>query len=296
MGRNAGARAALISAVVIWGSIGLFVRSIPLPSSVIALVRGGVGTLFLLLSALCARRAFHIPKRRRVWLLLLLSGGLIGFNWILLFEAYRYTTIASATLCYYMAPVFVLLAAPLVLKEQLTAKKLLYALCSLLGILLISGVLTTGGRVQLTGILLGLAAAAFYATVVLINKQLSGLHGFDATVVQLGIATLVLLPYTLLTEDLSAVSLSWQQVCLLLLLGIVHTGAAYGLYFSALPKLPGQTIALLSYLDPLTAILLSALFLKEPLGLSGVIGALLILGSTLLSELTTSKKTETSAE
>lgn len=277
-------RAKLAAAVLIWGSIGLFVRRIPLSSSVIALVRGGVGTLFLLLFQLLSRKRLQIPRDAGSLLWLLVSGCLIGFNWILLFEAYRHTTVASATLCYYMAPVFVLLAAPVVLREALTRRKLLCILAAFVGILLISGIFS-GEPVGLWGLLLGLGAAALYAAVILINKQIS-VTGLNATILQLALATMVLLPYTMLTEELSGLSFSGSTVLGLALLGIVHTGIAYGLYFSALPRLPSQTIALYSYLDPLSAILLSAVFLREPLGPTGILGAILILGATLLSELT----------
>lgn len=273
--------------MLIFGTIGVFVRHIPLPSSVIALTRGVTGTVFLLI---LTRMRNMPPERaaiRRHLPLLCLSGAAIGFNWILLFEAYRYTTVATATLCYYLAPVFVMLVSPLVLRESLTLRKALCALAALCGMVLISGILESGfsGSGQTPGILCGLGAAALYASVVLMNKKLGDVPAFDKTILQLGVAALALLPYVLVTEWGTALTWTLPGVTLLLILGVVHTGAAYTLYFGSIRDIPAQTAALFSYIDPVAAIFLSAVFLKEQLTLPGVIGAVLVLGSTLLSEL-----------
>lgn len=271
----------------IFGTIGIFVRHIPFPSSVIALARGGIGMLFLLLVVLFTRQ--HISKAdiRRNLIPLCLSGFFIGFNWILLFEAYRYTTVATATLCYYLAPVFVILASPFLLKEKLTAKKLICVAAALIGMVFVSGVLETGipSAGEGKGILFGIAAAVFYASVVLCNKQIHNIAAYDMTIMQLGIATVVLLPYTLLTESIGSLQFTAGAVLMLLFVGIVHTGVAYALYFSSMQGLSTHTIAIFSYVDPIVAIVLSALLLHEPMGISGVIGAVLILGSTLISGL-----------
>ena len=262
----------LIFSVAVFGTIGIFVRSIPLPSSVIALGRGFIGTLFLLLSAALRGKALDTAAIRRKLPWLILSGGLIGFNWILLFESYRYTTVATATLCYYMAPVIVILASPWLLKERLTLRRGLCAAAAVLGMVLVSGVLTESRGGDLRGVLFGLGAAALYASVVLVNQRL---RDMDA---------LILLPYVLATEDLSALTWNAPSLLLLLVLGVVHTGWAYSLYFGSMGALPAQTVALCSYLDPVTAVLLSALVLREPLGLPGAVGAALVLGAALVSE------------
>ena len=280
------AKLRLASAMALFGTIGLFVRSVPLPASVLAMARGLIGTAFLVLAAILGRRRWDWGTIRKNLLLLVLSGAAIGFNWILLFASYRYTTVAVATLCYYLAPVFVILLSPLVLRERLTAGKLGCVAAALVGMALVSGVSgDTGGGGQFTGILLATGAAALYASVMLMNKFLKGLDPGDSTTFQLGAAALVLLPYVLLTEDLGRIALSPTALGLTLVVGVVHTGLAYRLYFSALPQLDGQTLALYSYIDPALAVVLSALVLGEPLGFSGVLGAALILGSTLAGEL-----------
>ena len=285
------ARWQMLLSMVIFGTIGLFVKYIPLPSAAIALMRGTVGLVFLLIVIAAKRKKISLPAIRSNLLILILSGIALGGNWMLLFEAYQYTTVATATLCYYLAPVFVVLLSPVFYKERLTGRKLLCTLVALMGMVLVSGVLDAGFHIsQLTGVLYGLAAAVLYATVVLLNKALRGLSSFERTVAQLFISSVVLLPYVLFTTPEGAFRLAPIALICLLVLGIVHTGVAYSLYFGAVGTLPAQTAALLSYLDPVLAVLLSALLLREPMGWSVAVGAVLILGSTLISELAPKSK------
>lgn len=277
----------LIFSVSVFGTIGIFVRWIGLPSSVIALVRGAVGAAFLLLLARFRHAPIDRAALRRRWQLLLLSAAMMSFNWITLFEAYRYTTVATATLCYYMAPIFVTLISPILLKERLTARKLLCVFLALAGMVFVSGVPQSGlpGPSEAKGILLALCSAALYAGVILINKYLAGVPAYDRTLLQLAGAAAVMIPYILLTEDLSAMSVTPLGAVLLLIVAVFHTGWCYALYFGSMTVLSAQTVALFSYIDPIVAILLSALLLREPLGWSGILGAALVLGSTLVSEL-----------
>ncbi len=277
----------LIFSVSVFGTIGIFVRWIGLPSSVIALVRGAVGAAFLLLLARFRHAPIDRAALRSRWQLLLLSAAMMSFNWITLFEAYRYTTVATATLCYYMAPIFVTLISPILLKERLTARKLLCVFLALAGMVFVSGVPQSGlpGPSEAKGILLALCSAALYAGVILINKYLASVPAYDRTLLQLAGAAAVMIPYILLTEDLSAMSVTPLGAVLLLIVAVFHTGWCYALYFGSMTVLSAQTVALFSYIDPIVAILLSALLLKEPLGWSGILGAALVLGSTLVSEL-----------
>ncbi len=276
----------LVASMAIFGTIGLFVRYLPLPSSLIALCRGIIGTAFLLL--VTAGKKTHTDRAalKKYLPLLVLSGGALGFNWILLFESYRYTSVAVSTLCYYLAPILVILLSPVVLKETLTLRKGLCVCAALLGMVCLSGVLQSGipGGDELKGILLGLAAAALYASIVLLNKQLAHIPAMTRTVLQLGLSALVLLPYCLMTVELSGLQFTLPAVGLLLFVGIVHTGLAYALYFAALARLPGQTAAILSYIDPVVAVLASLLILREPMLPSEAVGAVLILGAAFLSE------------
>ncbi|MDO4531818.1 MAG: DMT family transporter [Bacillota bacterium] len=283
------AKLELIASMFIFGTIGIFVRHIPLPSSMIALVRGFVGAFFVLLFVYLKKSRLDIPTIRKHFLMLALSGAFIGINWILLFEAYHYTTVATATLCYYMQPIFVILASPFLLKERLTLKKIICVAVALFGMVFVSGVMETGipALSEAKGILYGLGAAFFYATVVLMNKKTAGISAYDRTITQLGTGAIVLTPYVMLTQNMgeAASAMTPALWILLLFVGLVHTGVAYALYFASMKELKAQTIAIFSYIDPIVAILLSALLLKESMGLFGVIGAVLVLGSTFVSEM-----------
>lgn len=274
----------LIFCMTLFGTISLFVRGIPLPSSAIACLRAMVGTLFLLGVLLCRRQKPDWTAIRRRWKPLLLCGACMGANWILLFEAYRHTTVAVATLCYYLSAVFVVLASPLALGERLTPFKTGCVLAALGGMVLVSGVLDASAAFSPVGIACGLGAAVLYAVIVLINKRLTDISGFDVTVVQLLSAAVALLPYVLLTEDVRSFSLTPGQLGLLLTVCILHTGIAYALYFSAIRHIPAQTVALFSYLDPVVALLLSIFVLGEPMTVLGAVGAVIVLAAMLLSE------------
>lgn len=278
--------ALMVSAMCIFGTIGILRRFIPLPSSLIALVRGVVGSVFLLAAAAIRGQKPDLAAIRRNFLLLLLSGAAIGFNWIFLFEAYCYTTVATATLCYYLAPTLVILLSPLVLKEKLTAKGVICALVAVLGMIPVSGILDAGftGVAELKGILFGLAAAALYASVMLMNKKMKEIGSNEKTMLQLLLASVVLLPYVLLTETPAQWCFTTPTVLLLLTAGILHTGIAYWMYFGAMGQLKAQTTALFSYIDPILAIVLSALVLREPMGLPQIIGAVMVLGTAAVSE------------
>lgn len=285
--KTAAARLNFAVSMIIFGTIGLLRRAIALPSAVIACFRGLLGCGLLLLLQLLRGKPPALGALRRKLPALLLSGAMIGLNWMLLFEAYRYTTIAIATLCYYMAPVFLLALSPFVFHERLGIRQLLCMALAVGGMVLVCGV--PGGSLSgqtLTGIALGLGAAVLYAAITAINRTvLCTVDAYDKTLVQLGAAGLVMLPYLALTGGFSSLVFTPLSVGLLLLAALVHTAIPYALYFGAVSRLRTQTVALLSYLDPVTALLLSALVLGEPLSAAGLCGAALVLGAAVLSEL-----------
>ncbi len=285
-------RIALIVAMAIFGTIGVFRRYIPLPSGAVALCRAAIGMAFLLLLLLCKRQKIDFAAICRNLLPLLASGVFLGFNWVLLFESYKYTSVAVATLSYYMAPVLLILAAPLCFGERLTLKKGICAAVALLGMVLVSGVLETGiaNVAELRGIVMGLFAAVLYAAIVIINKRLKDISALDKTVVQFAVSVVVLVPYVIFAEEVTLAAITPTAVVLLLVVGILHTGLAYALYFGAVERLPAGIVALYSYIDPVLAVVLSALFLKEPMTLLGGIGAVLILGAAFISENSSKKK------
>ena len=279
----------ILISMAIFGTVGIFVRFIPMASAAIAFCRGVLGCAFLLiLMALTGKKPNLGDIKRNGWILAI-SGAAIGINWILLFEAYRYTTVAIATICYYLAPAFVTLASPLV-GEKLSGKKLGCIGVALVGMVFVSGVLQANQSGNFLGVLLGLGAAVFYASVILMNKKISPISAYDKTLCQLGAASLVIAPYLLLTGGMDFSQMTGLGWGMLLVVGIVHTGIAYALYFGGIRDVNAQTAAILSYLDPVLSILLSAWILRERLDVFSVIGAVLILGSALYSELPNRKK------
>lgn len=274
----------LISAMAVFGTIPLFVRSIPVSSGELALYRAVLAAALISVFLLATRQPIPFRSIRKEVPLLLLSGAAMGFNWILLFEAYKYTTVSNATLSYYFAPVLVTLACPVLFREKLTRKQLLCFFMSTLGIVLITGTGGSGGSNHLLGILFGLGAAVLYATVILINKFIKTVEGIHRTLLQFLSAIVVLLPYVLSTGSLTLGSLTGIGWVNLLIVGFVHTGITYCLYFSALREIPGQKAAILSYIDPLVAVVISVTILGEPMTIPQIIGGALILGFTLWNE------------
>ena len=276
----------LITSMLIFGTIGIFRRYIPLSSAMLAFSRGILGSVCLIL--FITMKKHKLPKiEKKTLFLLIITGALIGLNWILLFEAYNYTTVATATMCYYMQPTIVILLSPLVLREKLAMKKLLCAATAIVGMIFISGILEGSGvgTKDTMGILCGLGAAALYATVVILNKKNQIEDAYQKTIIQLSSAAAVLIPYLFITENLSEIKLDVLAILMVLVVGIVHTGIAYALYFGSMKNLKSQSIAVLSYIDPVFALLLSAVVLSEKLTVFGVIGAVLIIGSAMISEL-----------
>lgn len=219
--------------------------------------------------------------------MLILSGAIIGVNWILLFQGYKYTTISNATLSYYLAPVFIAILSSFILKESLNTRKIICIFIALIGLFLI---LQTGEKSNISsynhvkGILYGLSGAVLYAIVVILNKYIKGIPTFTITLMQLFVAGMTLLPFVISQNTLSLKSVDMKTWIIMLLLGIIHTGIAYLLYFSAIKEVEGQSIAILSYIDPIFAVLISSVFLDEPMGALQILGGFLILGSTYLSE------------
>lgn len=277
-------RGMVVLSMLIFGTIGYFVSAMNVPSPVIAMVRGLLGAGVLALVLLLRGKKPDMAAIRRNGVKLVLSGVTIGFNWILLFESYRYASVPVSTLCYYMQPVYVTLLAPLVLKEKLTPWKLLCVLVALIGMIPVSGVLGGGADVRFTGILLALGAGVLYACVVLINKRINGIDAWSMTLVQLASAGLVMIPYNLLTGAFAGLSLRGLDIGLLAVVSVIHTGAAYTLYFGGIQRISGQSAAIMSYIDPIVAVGLGV-FLpgQKPDGWT-ILGALLILGATLLSD------------
>lgn len=270
--------------MTIFGTLPVFVRNIPLSSAEIALYRA-------ILAAMLTGLYLAVFKKRIVFKnimselpLILVSGAAMGINWILLFESYRFTSVSIATLSYYFAPVIVTAVSPFLFHERLTAKQIICFAMSTMGVIMITGVGGISGDGDLKGIALGLSAAVFYATVILLNKRIKAVDGINRTFIQFVAAAAVLLPYTAVADGFNLMSLDISGTMNLLTVGLFHTGITYCLYFSSITGITGQQAAVLSYIDPLVAVVMSVTVLGESITPLQAVGGLMILGFTLLNE------------
>lgn len=281
-----GAKLKIIISMMVFGTIGVFVKNISLASGETALFRAIIASIAIIAYQLISGKRINISEIKKDLPLLFLSGAAMGFNWIFLFEAYNYTTVSISTLSYYFAPVIVMIACPILFKEKLTARQIICFIMSTFGLILIIGVGGTNtGTNNFKGICFGLSAAVCYSTVVILNKFIKNVTGIDRTLLQFFAAIIVMLPYVFATSGIHLNTAGNIGIIMLLIVGIVHTGIIYCLYFSSLKDLKGQEAAILSYIDPLVAIIVSVTILKESITIMQVIGGLMILGFTLLNEL-----------
>ena len=280
----------LAASMAIFGTLGPFVRNIPVSSGELALYRAVLAALLIGAFLLVTRQKIPFAGIRKEVPLLLASGVAMGINWILLFEAYKYTTVSIATLSYYFAPVIVTVVSPFLFREKLTGKQILCFVMSTLGIVMITGIGEVSGGSDLTGIFFGLGAAAFYATVVLLNKYIRNVEGIHRTFLQFLAAIVILIPYVAVSGGVTLGGMNGIGWVNLLVVGLIHTGITYCMYFSSLKELPGQKAAILSYIDPLVAVVISVVVLGESMTVWQVVGGLLILGFTLWNEIAPAAK------
>ena len=280
-------RPVMFLAMCLFGLIGVLAAGVTLPSSVIVLGRAVIGTLFILSVILVAGNRISKENIRSNIKPLVLSGIILGLNWLALFEAYKQTSVSVATLCNYMAPAFIILVSPVILKERFTVTKLICVIISIIGLAFTSGIIQNGlnGSVNTFGIALGLAAAALYCGMVMCNKKLGEIGSCDRTLVQLAVSAVVVLIYCLFTVDFPSLTFTTEDIIRVIILGVVTTGCTFLLYFGSMAYLPAQTTAVYGYMEPVVTLFLSAVILGEQLGVYGWIGALLILGSTLVGSL-----------
>ena len=291
MKRKLDPRLMLIISMATFGTIGLFVKGIDLPSAEIALWRAVLAAALIGIFLLITKQKIPFKKIKKEIPLLLASGCAMGINWIFLFEAYKYTSVSAATLSYYFAPVIVTLLCPILFKEKMTPKAWICFGASTVGIVLITGLgNVSDGSNHFLGILFGLLAALFYATVILLNKFIKNVGGIHRTFLQFLSAIITLVPYVLLTSGIHVTTLNGAGIGYLLIVGLIHTGITYCLYFSSLGELKGGEVALLSYIDPLVAVLVSVFVLNEDMTVLQIVGGVLILGFTLWNELPSKKR------
>lgn len=282
-------RLMLVTSMTIFGTLGIFVKNISVSSGELALYRSILAALLIALFLFATKQKLPFANIKKEAPLLLASGIAMGINWILLFEAYKYTTISAATLSYYFAPTIVMVVCSVLFKEKLTHKQLICFFMSTLGLVLLTGIGSIGHRKDIIGIFLGLGAAVFYAAVILLNKFIKNIDGIYRTFLQFLSAILILAPYVFKTSGVTLANLDQIGWINLLVVGFLHTGVTYCMYFSSLKELPGQESAILSYIDPLVAVFISVTFLNESINLSQAAGGIFILAFALWNEISSKR-------
>ncbi len=279
-------RLMFVSAMAIFGTMAPFVRRIGVSSAELSLYRALLAACLIGIFLLATGRKLPVKQLKKELILLICSGACMAVNWILLFEAYKYTTVAIATLSYYFAPVLVTAASAFLFREKLTKKNIFCFAMSTLGIVIITSASGLGGGSNNSlGILFGLGAAVLYAGCILLNKAIKGVGGIERTFLQFLAAIAVMIPYVALTGGVTVQNLDMTGWICLLVIGLIHTGITYCMYFTAVEHIPGQAVAILSYIDPLVAVIIGVLILGEPLTAPQLIGGTMILGFTLWNEL-----------
>lgn len=275
-----------ILSLLIFGTNGIIVSHISLLSGQIVLMRTLIGGAMLSCLVLL-RGGFDRESIRKEWMPLLLGGAVLGLNWAALFEAYRVLNVSLATLIYYVGPILVLLFSPVLFHEKFTGRKLLSVLIVAIGLICISGSIVLTGASSL-GLLAAGISALFYSALIVFNKQIIRTSGLQTAAVELDVAFVVVLIYNLCTAGLPHITGS--DLPYIAVIGFINTGLAYLLYFSGLQKLSGQSVALISYLDPVSALLFSALILHEVMTPVQIIGAVLIIGGAMFGEINREKQ------
>ena len=274
-----------ILAVIIYGTIGYILHFISLPSEIVVLGRGTIGSIFIYLYLRVQGKNLTLPAIYHNLKYLVLSGIALGLNWVFLFASYRVSTVALGSLCNYMAPIILILISPIVFNEKITFRKMLCVICAFIGIVLVSGIFESDVVVNVEGIILGLLAALCFVCIIIFNRRLENISVYDKVIVQLAVSAITVLPYAIFNNINTHLVFDTQSVLLILLLGVVHTGVAYCLYFGSINYIPVQSVAILGYIEPVCGILTSALLLNEPISPLGIVGAVLIIVSACLSEI-----------
>lgn len=271
--------------MAIFGTLGIFTRNIAMPSQEIAIYRAVFASLLILAYLLFKGEKIKPTKSKRELVLLILSGIATALSWIFLFEAYNNTSISVATLSYYFSTVIVMVISPILFREKLTAKQIVCFLMSTLGLVLIIGIdnLSGTGR-DIAGVFFGILGAVFYAAVVVLNKSIKNVEGVHRTLFQLIVVAILMGPYVIYTKSYTILELDSIGWMCLLIVGLFHTGITYCMYFSALKDMRGQDVAILSYIDPLVAVLVSVMIFGEHIGAMQLVGGALILGFTFWNE------------
>lgn len=270
----------------LFGCLGPLVRAIGLPSAVTACLRAWISAAALIAYIVISGRKYEQGEIKKALLPMLLCGVFLAVDWLGLFASYNFTTIATSTVCYYVAPVIVFFLSPVILGEKFTLRHLVCAILAFAGMIMISGIAENGlpSVADMKGIAFALLGAAGYAGVVLMNKKFPTGDSILRTTIQLSVAAVLTTPYILMKYDVSGLSFSPKTVLLLLVLGVGLTALTYIVYFHLILEIPGRSVAIFSYADPTVAVLISVVFLGESMSVLALVGAILVIASAIVSE------------
>ena len=263
-----------IVSLLIFGSNGVFASHIDMTSAEIVCMRTLIGSLALILVLLISRTKLDWAVMKREAFKLIAAGICLGVNWALLFEAYKLMSVSIATLTYYLAPIIVLILSPLLLREKQSARAYIGMGAAVVGLVLAVGL--GDASVTATGLIVGLGSAVFYAGLIIFNKKIDGVTGLPLTTIEMVIAACVMLPYVLLTGGHVGFPPDIEGTLYLIFLCLVNTGLACWLYFSSMNRLPARAVALFGYVDPVSALIFSAVFLGDRMGVLQIVGAVLV--------------------
>lgn len=271
-----------ILALVLFGSNGVAASGIHLTSYEIVLLRSALGSALLIALYVLSRREWTVLRHRRDLAYIALSGVAMALDWLLLFEAYRQIGVSLSVLINYCGPILVVALSVPLFHERLTWQKGLALGLALAGVFLISGQAALGGA-NAWGLFCAGASALAYTALVIFNKLSGKVGGMENAVVQLFFAALATALFVGCRQGLSMEIApgDWPSI---LWIGLLNTGAGCYFYFSSIGRLPVQTVAICGYLEPLSAMLFSAVFLHETLLPLQIAGAALIMGGALMSE------------
>ena len=282
-----------LASLILFGSNGIVASMIDLPSLFIVLARVSLGaTLLVALVALSrsARTNLQAPKHPRQALYLAVSGAALGVAWLFLFEAYRYVGVGVASLLFYCGPVIVMALSPMLFKTRLTTQKVLGFAAVTVGAFLVVGQ-GLGEGVSPWGLFLGAMSAVMYAVMVIFSKKVDAIAGVESSAIQLLGSLAAVVAYMATTGAAgtlpmpTASELAHLNVAAIACIGLVNTGLCCYLYFSSMGELPVTRVAVCGYLEPLSAVVLSALLLGEAMTPANILGACLILGGAVWSEM-----------
>ncbi|MCM1416579.1 MAG: DMT family transporter [bacterium] len=275
-------------ALLLFGSNGIVASHITLSSYEIVYLRTLIGSLLLVALFKLSGQTFHIRSHHRDSAFIVVSGIAMGTSWMFLYEAYQQIGVSLSSLLYYCGPVMVMALSPVIFKEKLTKWKTIGFAVVFAGIVLVNGQSMIKGGSH-WGLVCGVMSAVMYAVMVICNKQSKNITGMENSVIQLFVSFVTVAAFTIVRQGI-LIPVNAKEIPWILFLGLINTGLGCYLYFSPLNHLPVQTVAVCGYLEPLSAVVFSAVLLGERMTYLQIAGAVCIIGGAMIGEVLGTRK------